>query len=383
MKKSLLSFLGVTISLCTFSQHIPPFQPFPQVELNYQPVKMGEYHPYTSDYTPDYTPDYTLLQRSLQQMERRKIAASEAISNLHVAFANYNTLLHQDQETMSWFNNLRSTVIDNVEASRNMGNYGDALELATISMGELASHAELQARIRTNKEYEEKKLMVLSSNLSYQEKQEWLDNNPYCFIPMFNNEGKVIGGRLGTKSELEQQIIEAKKQAERKQQEIEREAKRKQLEKERIAKLEEEREKARIYAMTHSFDNYDYSKYEKIIENPTYHRNNNNAGVWISKIALSPTETRIEITCLSSYNIEWCSIDPKTYIKKGAKIFRLQRAFNIPIYPQKLIFKNLGEKLIFALSFPPLPSKTKSFSLEGLIEFKRAMNLSFSNIRID
>lgn len=140
------------------------------------------------------------------------------------------------------------------------------------------------------------------------------------------------------------------------------------------------REQLRIYSYTHPFDNMTYAKYSRVIQNPTYETLCN---VQITKIALSPQETRIECKVnnrIDNGYVGWVSIDPCTYIYIPDRKQKLKMcdAINIAVAPLKTEFHFQEEELVFALIFPALPSNVRTFSI---IESADS-NWKFQNIRI-
>lgn len=291
--------------------------------------------------------DKSILQHSLEQIERRNMEANEQYSKLQTLFAEFAGKLYNDEETLNWFYNYRKSINESFESIRTLG-ADEARDYAIRKQGELMVDPELNARVRTASEYVEKREAIeRSSDLSWKEKDEWKKNNPYCFVPIKNVEGKVIGGRLGSKSEYDELQMKIKREKE---------------EAERQAKLFEEQEKERLYNMLHPFDNFDYSPYSQIITYPQIKRGVD--GVVITKVALSDYETRVEFELKTQFQYEWCTIERGTYIKSSGKKLQMLKADNIGIYPYRTEFNNPGERLKFALIFPPLPSKAKSFSIE-------------------
>lgn len=290
--------------------------------------------------------DNSILQRSLEQIERRNMEANEQYSKLQMLLAEYAGKLYNDEETLNWFYNYRKSINDAFESIRNIG-ADEARDYAIRKQGQIALDPELNARIRTATEYVEMRQAIEKrSDISWKEKDEWSKNHPYCFVPIRNGEGEVIGGRLGSKSEYED--IQLRKERERQ-------------EAEHQAKLQEERENNRIYNMLHPFDDFDYSAYYKVINYPQIKKGVE--GVFVTKVALSDYETRVEFELYSQY--QWCAIERGTIIKSsGSKKLQLLKADNIAISPYRTEFGKPGERLKFALTFPPLPSTAKSFTIE-------------------
>ena len=166
-----------------------------------------------STFTPQvYEPiqqDYSILQRSLEQKERRQNEANEQYRRLQMMLAEYGSKLYNDEATMIWFDEYKKNIKESYYAFSGLG-WGEARNYAVRMQGEIKSDPELMARIRTSVEYLEKwNLIEERTDLDYKQKNDWKDNNPYCFVPFKNSEGKVVGGRLGSKTELEEQKREA------------------------------------------------------------------------------------------------------------------------------------------------------------------------------
>ena len=287
----------------------------------------------------------SVLENSLQKMDNQINEANEEYQNLQIILAEYGNQLNNDQETLVWFDEYKDKIRSSFNSFMNRGYAVDARDYCIRKKGEIAADPELNARIRTAKEYQTAVNRIQErTDMSQDDKNEWMFFHPYCFIPIVNNDGKVIGGKLGTEEELEAYKAEIK----------------------RKARLLEESENARLYAMAHPFDDYDYSNYEKVIDNPQYRYFPSYRWldeVRITRIALSSTETRVEMEwCNTIYN--WCNIEKGTYIKaSGTNKLNVLKVENIEVSPFKSEFKKPGEILKFALTFPPLPKTSKSFIL--------------------
>lgn len=289
-----------------------------------------------------------ILQQSFEQMERRQNEANVQYSKLQMMLAEYGSQLKNDEATLIWFDQYKRNIASSFSSLSSLG-WGDARDYAIRKQGEIANDPELMARIRTAKEYNAAvKNIQERKDMSQEDKQEWQLNHPYCFIPIMNSDDKIIGGKLGTKAELGAFYAEV----------------------ERKAKLAEEQEKARLYAMSHPFDDFDYSRYDKVIDFPqykyysSYYRYSTyQQEVTITRVALSSTETRIEMEWYNS-SYDWCNVERGTYIKaSGTDKLSFIKADNIAISPSRSTFKKSGEILKFALIFPPLPKKAKTFTL--------------------
>lgn len=296
-------------------------------------------------YQPQHS-DNSILQRSMEIIERREREANEEYSKLQMLLADYAGKLYNDEETLNWFNNYKKSISEAFGTLMGLG-ADEARNYAIREQGKITLDPELNARIRTAAEYIEMcQTIEKRSDLSWKEKDEWSNNHPYCFVPIKNGEGEVIGGRLGSKAEYDDMLL--KKERERQ-------------EAERQAKIQEERENNRIYNMLHPFDDFDYSAYYKVINYPNIKKGVE--GIFVTKVALSDYETRVEFEIYSQY--PWCAIERRTIIKtSGSKDLQLLKAENIAISPNRTEFGKPGERLKFALTFPPLPSTAKSFTIE-------------------
>lgn len=141
------------------------------------------------------------------------------------------------------------------------------------------------------------------------------------------------------------------------------------------------KEQQRIYEYTHPFDNFSYAKYSKVINNPSYESKVGH--IRITKVALSSCETRVEFKVTNRVGDKcfgWVSIDPCTYIyipslKRKVPMASVQ---NISVSPSETYFHFNDEELVFALIFPALPAKVRTFNL---IE-SESSNWKFYNVRI-
>ncbi|MBP5481012.1 MAG: hypothetical protein J6Y22_04605 [Paludibacteraceae bacterium] len=297
--------------------------------------------------------DMSILQHSLDVMEKRRTEAYEEYSKLQVFLSDYQYRLNNDEETLQWFLNYKNSLFRTVEGFMNLGDYANARKYAVLYRGEVANNSELIARVQTAKEYKEKiKSIMESTHMDLQQKEDWIRNNPYCFIPIKNLGNEVIGGRLGSKAELEEQ----RRREEKLRLEM-------QLEEKRKSDLTVKLEKSRIRQMENPFDGFDYAIYGRIIDNPPVEKRHAH-NIYVTKVAMSSEETRIELEFHyvdKRPKNEWCYLDGKTYIKGSGtgKLF-LKKIENLE---SAKLFRDRGEKVKIALIFPPVPNKIKSFSL--------------------
>lgn len=65
--------------------------------------------------------DNSILQRSLEQIERRNMEANEQYNKLQMLFAEYAGKLYNDEETQNWFYNYRKSINESFETIRTIG----------------------------------------------------------------------------------------------------------------------------------------------------------------------------------------------------------------------------------------------------------------------
>ena len=105
----------------------------------------------------------------------------------------------------------------------------------------------------------------------------------------------------------------------------------------------------------------DYSKYSYVRDNPIY-VNKKNGVTKIVRVACSDTETRIELEHPGPWMNFGLNIKATAYIKgnKGGKL-TLVNIENLSLAPGNTIIPWPGQKLRFALVFPPLPENATEF----------------------
>lgn len=158
-------------------------------EVNSQVFQPGVFQPQTTD--------YSILQRSLEEKEKRKNNANQEYIKLCQLLAEKHQLLHNDQETLQWFENLKKETLGRVQSLLNIGDYDLALEKAIRLQGEIAYNPELSAKIRANAEYEEICNRIMSrTDMTQSEKNEWIKSHPYKFSPFIDKDGVIFGGKL-------------------------------------------------------------------------------------------------------------------------------------------------------------------------------------------
>ncbi|MCR5569043.1 MAG: hypothetical protein K6G31_07190 [Paludibacteraceae bacterium] len=91
-----------------------------------------------SSFTPQ-AGDPSILQRSLQNLQRRKDMAVGEIANLYSLINEYRSKLPNDYELQQWYNDYTFKLIKETEEELDAGNYGNAYRLAIQYQGQLPS----------------------------------------------------------------------------------------------------------------------------------------------------------------------------------------------------------------------------------------------------
>lgn len=162
-----------------------------KANIQFTPLQGVEYKP--MEYNMGYLAD------SLNRMEERERKATEEQSKLDVTFAKIKEQLHQDDETQQWFHDWEKKQRATIEGFAQLGDYSNAIKYASNMASSALDDGELQARIKTNQQYETWKNEINKNNSIEQRTKDRLleeEGNQYKFDPIFdkNDPSKVISG---------------------------------------------------------------------------------------------------------------------------------------------------------------------------------------------
>lgn len=162
-----------------------------KANIQFTPLQGVEYKP--MEYNMGYLAD------SLNRMEERERKATEEQSKLDVTFAKLKEQLHQDDETQQWFHDWEKKQRATIEGFAQLGDYSNAIKYASNMASSALDDGELQARIKTNQQYETWKNSVKGRNDVEQRTKDRLladEDNQYKFNPIYdeNDPTKVISG---------------------------------------------------------------------------------------------------------------------------------------------------------------------------------------------
>lgn len=149
------------------------------------------------DYKPE-TVDYGILERSFARQEARQAAAAEKSSAVDVALGKIETELHNDPETQEWFNNYKNNIRQQISNATEVGDYAEAVNVATRLAGQVSSDSAILGRVKANQEYQtrvdETHKRAVAGKISADTERWWLANNQFKYEDVTDDNGNVIGG---------------------------------------------------------------------------------------------------------------------------------------------------------------------------------------------
>lgn len=167
--------------------------------------KLPKYNLATAQFTPvvfegaTYKPeqeDISLLANSLAKLEERERTANEKISAMDVAFGDIRSKLHQDKDTLQWFNDFSNKYKDQVTSYARLGDYGNAINAAIRLGGEAANDAELIGRLKTSQQYKElddAQRARINKGITPDTYNWWKKTHKYNHVNIYDDYGNIIG----------------------------------------------------------------------------------------------------------------------------------------------------------------------------------------------
>lgn len=149
------------------------------------------------DYKPE-TVDYGILERSFAKQEARQAAAAEKASAIDVALGKIETELHNDPETQEWFNNYKNNIRQQIANATDVGDYAEAVNVATRLAGQVSSDSAILGRVKANQEYQAKvdetHKRAVANKISPDTERWWLANNQFKYEDITDDNGNIIAG---------------------------------------------------------------------------------------------------------------------------------------------------------------------------------------------
>lgn len=141
--------------------------------------------------------DLSILNKAMLLQEERQKEAVEQTSTIKSALGKVREELHRDPETLAWFDAKANEIENNLNIAAQVGDYAGVINLAKQEAGNLASDAELTARIRNNKEYEARMQELdnmVSQGYIYNSTANYIKKtNPYSNKFVKDDNGNIIG----------------------------------------------------------------------------------------------------------------------------------------------------------------------------------------------
>lgn len=142
--------------------------------------------------------DYNILVKSFAQQEARQAAAAEKSSAIDIALGKIETELHNDPETQEWFNNYKNNIRQQIANATEVGDYAEAVNVATRLAGKVSSDSAILGRVKANQEYQtrvdETHKRAVAGKISADTERWWLANNQFKYKDVTDDNGNIIGG---------------------------------------------------------------------------------------------------------------------------------------------------------------------------------------------
>lgn len=168
-----------------------------RMSLRLNPV-INKYNDYQGVATTPSTVNYGILNDIVSEKIQAKHNTIGQQSAIKQSLGQIRQQLHQDEETLSWFDNKSKEIENKIDGALLEGNYNTALNIATQEAGNLASDAELLSRIKANQDYQAKvdetHKRSVAGKISADTERWWLANNQFKYEDVTDDNGNIIGG---------------------------------------------------------------------------------------------------------------------------------------------------------------------------------------------
>lgn len=143
--------------------------------------------------------DTSILAHSFDTIAQREKETSEKLGAMDATFSQLRTKLHQDPETLKWFEDFTRNQKAKVKNYVDNFDFAGAINKATELAGEVVNNPELNARINANTTYENQlnvvKKMRDDKTINPDIYNWWVDTHKYKFEPTsFDEQGNIISG---------------------------------------------------------------------------------------------------------------------------------------------------------------------------------------------
>ena len=143
--------------------------------------------------------NYGILERSLARQEARQKEAVEKQSAVDLVLGDVEFKLHNDPETLIWFNDYKNNIKNQIQTAVDTGDYATAINTAVRLAGQIKDDTQLNSRIKANQEYQERVDEThnrrLAGQISSDTERWWLANNKFEYKDVIDeNTDNIIGG---------------------------------------------------------------------------------------------------------------------------------------------------------------------------------------------
>lgn len=150
-------------------------------------------------FTPQ-SADTSILAHSFDTIAQREKETSEKLGAMDATFSQLRTKVHQDPETLKWFEDFTNQQKTKVKNYVNNYDFAGAINKANELAGEVLNNGELQGRIHANEEYQ-KLVTSLDEKLKSKAIKQptydwWMATHKYQYKDLTDDSGNIVGGDL-------------------------------------------------------------------------------------------------------------------------------------------------------------------------------------------
>lgn len=142
------------------------------------------------------TADMGILERSLAQREARMEKASQTRSAVDKTLGEIELKLNPAET--EWFNQYKDNIVNNIQSSIDIGDYGQAIRTGVESAGNVLSDTQILGRIRANQDYktfiQSVEDRVKNKTISQNTADWYFNKNKYNYTDIRDDNGNIISG---------------------------------------------------------------------------------------------------------------------------------------------------------------------------------------------
>lgn len=150
--------------------------------------------------------DVSLLSNAFSTIASREEKASEKLSAMDASLAQLRSKMHQDEETLKWFDDFSNEQKLKVKNYVNNYDFAGAINKAVELGGSILNNADVQGRIYANEKYEKLVAslddMLKKGDIEQPTYDWWKDTHEYKYKPITDGNGNIVGGDLDMSTSL-------------------------------------------------------------------------------------------------------------------------------------------------------------------------------------